>query len=201
MVLQETTAAAVTRSAYSWAVSALNAETSQDVEPAAAIRLVLGVSRLGEADLAGWWSSQGLNPAVRFALAGFRRTSSIVGAELALLSATRRHQQVLPRPNAVHLFSPLLPFARWAHAHLAELKSVGESELIDELRSWTTPEDATGRIADWIAVAGPSPQQRSVVSSGDLASGPARLDLLVQLATGYIGQTGQLDIPYVDLSA
>ncbi|MGH9155784.1 MAG: BrxE family protein [Acidimicrobiales bacterium] len=115
---------------------------SPAVEPAVAIRLVLGVARLGEADLAGWWSSQGLNPAVRFALAGFRRTGQVVGAQLALLSAERRHRQLLARANAIHLFSPNLPYLGWAQAELAEMKSAGPSGLLDELASWSSVEQA-----------------------------------------------------------
>lgn len=121
-------------------------EDEATVEPADAIRLVLGVARLGEAHLAGWWSSQGLNPAVSFALAGFRRTGRVVGAELALLSATRRHRQLLPRTNAVHLFSPHLPYLGWAQACLAELKSTGPSALLDELSTWVTVEAATNAL-------------------------------------------------------
>ena len=176
------------------------AETSHDIESMVAIRLVLGVARLGEADLAGWWSSQGLNPAVRFALAGFRRTSAIVGAELALLSAVRRHQQVLPRTNAVHLFSPHLPFAQWTQAHLAELKSIGTSELVDELRSWTTVDQAGQRLAEWIGTVAPADEAGSTVTVDDLAAAETRAALLVHLTTRYLDQSSQLDIPYVDLA-
>ena len=179
------------------------AETSDDIESTVGIRLLLGVARLGEADLAAWWSSQGLNPATRFALAGFRRTGSIVGAELALLSAVRRHHQVLPRLNAVHLFSPRLPFARWTQAHLAELKSIGTSELIDELRTWTTVEDAGQRLTDWIDAVTPAMAIGATVTPHELDSPETRVSLLAQLAARYVdqaGRAGQLDIPYVDLA-
>lgn len=181
-------------------MSSPTAETSHDVEAMVAIRLVLGISRLGEADLAGWWSSQGLNPAVKFALAGFRRTNSIVGAELALLSAVRRHQQVLPRGNAVHLFSPHLPFARWTQAHVAELKSIGTSELVDELRSWTTVDQADLRLTEWIDAVTPEAEMRSTVTVDELATPETRTGLLADLAARYLDQSGQLDIPYVDLA-
>lgn len=176
------------------------AEPSYDVESMVAIRLVLGVARLGEADLAGWWSSQGLNTAVKFALAGFRRTSSIVGAELALLSAIRRHQQVLPRTNAIHLFSPHLPFTQWAQAHLAELKSIGTSDLVDELRAWTTVEQARQKLSEWIRAVRPEVQMRSTVTADELNAPETRTALLAHLAGGYLDQSGQLDIPYVDLA-
>ncbi len=190
----------VTMTSYSWAVSSATAETSRDVDSMAAIRLVLGVARLGEADLAGWWSSQGLNSAVEFALAGFRRTSLIVGAELALLSAIRRHEQVLPRQNAVHLFSSHLPFSHWTRAHLAELKSTGASELVDELRAWTTVEQADQRLSEWIEASASATDLRSTVTADELAIPETRAALLVHLAAGYLDQSGQLDIPYIDLA-
>lgn len=180
-------------------MSSAAAEAITGVEPTVGIRLVLGVARLGEADLAGWWSSQGMNPAVQFALAGFRRTGSIVGAELALLSAVRRHHQVLPRANAVYLFSPHLPFERWARVYLAELKSDGGSELLDELRTWETAQQAIDRLSAWISEL-EAGERREVVSPDELATSQVRDDLLVQLASGYRAQVGDLSVPYVDLA-
>ena len=134
--------------------SPTSADADPVVEPALAIRLVLGVARLGEADLAAWWSSQGLNPAVRFVLAGFHRTGQVAGAELALLSAERRHRQLLPRANASHLFSPRLPYVSWARADLAEMKSAGASPLLDELSDWATVDEAVATLRSWSAAPG-----------------------------------------------
>jgi len=169
------------------------------VEPTAAVRLVLGVARLGEGDLARWWSSQGLNPAVRFALAGFRRTGTVVGAELALLSAARRHHQVLPRPTAVHLFSPHLPFIGWTSAYLAELKSVGTSELLEELRAWTSTELATSAIRAWRGALGPIEPRVDAVTPDGLVDPCVTTPLLVHFVDGYLTQSGELSVPYVDL--
>ncbi|MGH9224895.1 MAG: BrxE family protein [Acidimicrobiales bacterium] len=130
--------------------SATHADAESPIDPALAVRLVLGVARLGEKDLAGWWSSQGLNPDVRPALAGFRRTGQVVGAELALLSAERRHRQLLPRANALHLFSPLRPYLGWAKAELGELKSAGSSALLAELEGWSTVEEAITGMRPWM---------------------------------------------------
>lgn len=168
------------------------------VEPEHAVRLVLGIARLGEVDLAGWWSSQGLNPAVAFALAGFRRTGRVVGAELALLSAVRRHRQILPRDNAVHLFSPRLRYLRWAQAHLAELKTSGRSSLLDELSGWATVGTATAIIRQWRQAIAPASASRAagVVTEKDL-SDPA---LFAWLVDGYLETQGELSVPYVDLA-
>ncbi len=153
-------------------MSETGASPRSTVEPALGIRVVLGVARLGEADLAGWWSSQGLNPAVRFALAGFRRTGAVLGAELALLSAERRHRQVLPRASAVHLFSPHLPYLGWAQADLAEQKSAGPCPLLDELSAWSTVEEAVAALRAWLSPGTPEddPVHLGVLAGGYLAA-------------------------------
>lgn len=170
------------------------------IEPPLAVRVMLGVARLGEADLRGWWSSQGMNAEVRFALAGFRRTSTVVGAELALLSATRRHRQILPRENAVHLFSPHLPFARWARAHLAELKTRGANDpTLPGLAGWTDTNAADTGLAASIDSIAAAPFEGSSVTTADLLDPTISVALIKRLATGYIGQVGDLSMPHVDL--
>ncbi len=81
-----------------------------------ASRLVLGVARLGEMDLAGWWSTHGLDHTGRYVLAkAFKRTWRSAALELDLVSAARRHDDALTgRRTALHLFSDELPFRRWA---------------------------------------------------------------------------------------
>src|SRR4051812_48918110 len=92
--------------------------TGQDIDTDTVVRLVLGVARLGEADLAGWWSSHGMDRAGRYVLSrSFRRTWRSVALEVDVLSATRRHNDALGnRRTALHLFSDELPFRRWAAA-------------------------------------------------------------------------------------
>jgi len=60
-------------------------------------RLVVAVARLGEADLAGWWRSHGLDSVGEYVLPDlFPRTAIVAGAELAVLSAAKRHADALP---------------------------------------------------------------------------------------------------------
>src|SRR5437870_1265013 len=60
--------------------------------PTIDVRAALGVARLGEADLAGWWSSQGMTETGRYILEDlFPRTWPVAGAELAVLCAAKRH--------------------------------------------------------------------------------------------------------------
>lgn len=169
------------------------------VKPTLAVRIVLGVARLGEADLEGWWSSQGMNPAVRFTLAGFRRTAKVVGAELALLSATRRHRQIIPRDSAVHLFSPYLPFAGWARAYLAEQKTSGESPIIDELLGWSTADVARSQLQEWGAEVTLAAHDGASVRPAELHEPAVLGGLLVRFTQSYVVQRGELSVPYVDL--
>lgn len=142
-----------------------------------------------------------MNPAVRFTLAGFRRTSKIVGAELAVLSATRRHRQILPRTTAVHLFSPQVPFAAWTRAYLAEQKATGDSPIVDELLGWTTADAARVELTLWLgALDSEAAPAMTSIRSADLGEPAAMAALLSQYIHGYITQDGQLSIPYVDLA-
>ena len=106
---------------------------------AAEVRMVLGVARLGEADLRGWWSCHGLDRAGSFVLGrAFPRTARPAGLELDMLSARRRHDDALARrSNALHLFSDGLPFRRWASAWLSEQKAASAADpIFDELARW-----------------------------------------------------------------
>lgn len=172
---------------------------SATVDPMVAVRLVLGVARLGEADLAGWWSSHGMNSSVAFALAGFPRTSRIVGAELALLSAERRHRQVLPRETAIHLFSSRLPFFAWTSAYMAEQKSNGGSPLVSALVGWKTMEAARAQLGKWCDDVAVAPYQATTVSAAELDDPDVQAALLIDFVGGYITIQGDLAVPYVDL--
>ena len=73
--------------------------TTTDTEQA--IRLVLGVARLGEQGRHGWWRSHGLGQAGPFVLGrSFPRTARPAALELDILSAAHRHDDLLERPTA-----------------------------------------------------------------------------------------------------
>lgn len=114
-------------------------------------RLLLGVARLGDGDLMRWWNSAALDPVIGgFILSNtFPRTGRVAGAELLLLSAARRHRQILSRQNAVHLYSELMPFHCWTRAWLAEQKTVGTEEVLAELESWHDVDTARERLREW----------------------------------------------------
>lgn len=170
------------------------------------IRLVLGVARLGEIDLTGWWGCHGLDRAGTYVLSrAFPRTSRSAGLELDIEAAARRHHDATAgRRTALHLFSDELPFRRWATAWLAEQKTAREpNSLLDELAGWDL---AKGRaiIEQW---AGEAPKAEVVGESlrvGVLAQAelddPSGLAPAARLLAGtYLAIDGPFRVPYFDL--
>jgi hypothetical protein len=103
----------------------------------------LVVARLGEADHRGWWRSNGASPTGAFVLEHrFPRTHRVLGLEIALVAAERRHREEFgDQDGFVHLFSSVLGAARLVRAWLAERKTESaEVELIAELHSASTAE-------------------------------------------------------------
>ena len=170
-------------------------------------RLLLGVARLGDRDLRGWWRSSAMDVDVgRFVLHNtFPRTGRLAAAELLVLSATRRHRQVLDRPNALHLFSERLHFARWTQAWLAEQKTAGASTVIDELESWSDVETATSSLRRWIGDLDP-PTAEPVVGAVNLGRLPESeleaptqlLEVAKQLAYQFLTMT-EFEPPYLNI--
>jgi hypothetical protein len=172
------------------------------------IRLVLGVARLGERDLFGWWRSHGLSATGSYVLPGIvRRTWPYAALELDVACAARRHHDLLARRSALHLFSDQLPYRRLATGWLAERKLAHDvDDLVEELRRWT-PEVAAHELAAWT---GEVPADAERLGDGLRLGhiGHAALDdaatleeLARALAAGYLASDGrQLRIPYVDLT-
>ena len=116
-----------------------SAVSTHDVDEivASAIR----VARLGEADLRNWWGSRAFGAAGRVVLKQrLPRTWRMAAVELDMASATNRHNDVIDRPNAVHLFSDRWPVRRWATAWVAEQKTEDEPSEIFELLETATLE-------------------------------------------------------------
>jgi len=103
----------------------------------------LAVARLGEADHHGWWQSNGASSTGAFVLEDrFPRTRRVLGLEIALVAAERRHvEEFGERGDFVHLFLASLGAARLARAWLAERKTESaEVELVGALHAQSTSE-------------------------------------------------------------
>jgi hypothetical protein len=170
-----------------------------------AIDLVLGIARLGEAGLRGWWQSHGLDQAGQYVLGGsFPRTWRCAALELAINSAKRRHDEMLGRPTALHLFSDELPLRRLASAWLAEQKTDGDTSRIDAFASWTTETavDAlrarTGTSAAG-EVIGPGLLLGRLMAA-ELGDSATLASIAKQLAAAYLDQSDDFRAPYFDLA-
>lgn len=174
------------------------------VEITEAVRLVLGIARLGEQGLRGWWRSHGLGKGGQYVLAtAFPRTAKSAALELDIISAGHRHEDLLGRSTALHLFSRACPFRRWAEAWLAEQKTLAPDALFNQLASWDL-ENALSSLRDW---AGDSPDGEPVgeclllgqLSDDELTDGESSVRYAKLLAAAYLDQGSNLRPPYFDL--
>jgi hypothetical protein len=172
-----------------------------------ATSLVLIVARLGEADQAGWWRCHGLSSTGRYVLSSsFPRTWEAAALELDVASATKRHEDLLPRDTALHLFTDQLPFRRVALAWLAERKTAAPAPLIAELGEL---DEAGTRTLLESRVAVPATTGERVgeglllgrLNAHELEDEEVLSSTVRSLAATYVGQGADLVPPYFDLVA
>lgn len=166
---------------------------------------MVGIARLGEVELKGWWRSHGLMQTGRYVLGrAFPRTSRQTGLELDVLAAARLHEDLLGRVTALHLFSEHLPFRRMASAWLSEGKTDGQESLLDRLQAWTL-DSALADLKAWI---GKAPRRVEEVGVGlrlgkltpdDLQDEASVVESARLLAAAYLDQDSELRPPYFDL--
>jgi len=170
------------------------------------VRLVLGVARLGETDLRGWWRTHGLNATGRYVLAGaFPRTWQAAALEISIASAARTQDRLLGRSSALHLFSDQLPFRRWARAWVAEQKTVVPDPLFDVLQRW----DEASAVVDLRGWTGSNAAGHmelvgdglllGTLSQAELRDSRVRDMTARLLASAYLDQGSPLRPPYFDL--
>jgi hypothetical protein len=169
------------------------------------IRLVLGIARLGESDLRGWWRGHGMDKTGKYVLSGmFRRTWRPAALELDVLAAGKIHDELLGRSTALHLFSDLLPFRRWALGWLAEQKTVREPDpLLTTLEAWAGG-DPADTVRTWCGTTRTSGEQigdglhLGRLSAAEIADPVSMREAVRMLAAAYVEQIGPLRPPYFD---
>lgn len=170
------------------------------------VRLVLGVARLGETDLFGWWRSRGLGEAGRYVLGqGLPRTWVLAVLEGDVLSASARHEELFGRRDALHLFSDELPAKRLALNWLRERKVEGEADgLLEELRGWSR-ESSQRRLLEWATVAPATGEvlgqvrRLGALSREELEETGRISDVVRMLAAAYVEEPPEVRLPYFDL--
>lgn len=169
---------------------------------------MLGVARLGENDLRGWWQGHALDATGQYVLSSmFRRTWRPAALQLDISAAARLHDELLGRSTALHLFSDLLPFRRWATGWLAEQKTTDVApDLIANLAAWKAGQAASAlqEYCGGIEPPGGEPLGNGLLlgrlSSTDLDEPAMLLQTASQLGASYVDQTGALRPPYFDLA-
>jgi hypothetical protein len=172
------------------------------------VRLLLGVARLGELDLRGWWRAHALDRTGGYVLSDmFRRTWRPAALELDVAAASGMHEELLGRSTALHLFSDLFPFRRWTIGWLAEQKTASDPDpLLAALEGWTV-EESTDTLRAWC---GREAQPRGErlgeglhlgrLTSSEIADAKTLNHAARLLAAAYIDQLGSLRPPYFDLA-
>ncbi len=111
------------------------------------VHSVLLVARLGEADRRAWWGTQSFGAAGRVVLRQrLPRTWRMAAIELDVAAARNRHDEIIDRSNAVHLFSDNWPVRRWASAWVAEQKTADLPDDFLATLETITIEEAGSRL-------------------------------------------------------
>jgi hypothetical protein len=157
------------------------------------VRSVLLVARLGEADRRSWWGTQSFAAAGRVVLKPrLPRTWRMAAVELDVAAARNRHDEIIERANAIHLFSDNWPVRRWASSWLAEQKTADPpDEFLAKLEVIADEE-----IADLLRVPGAKP----AISSNAVRVGAVHRDLLGSVEE-LLGSVRTLASVYADMDA
>lgn len=168
----------------------------------AIVRKVLLVARLGEADRRNWWGTRSFGAAGRVVLKQrLPRTWRMAAAELDLAAARHRHDEVIERRNAVHLFSDNWPVRRWASAWVAEQKTKDPPDLYFETLETLSAEEITERLRgpDLKATISGTAVRLGTMSQAVLESPDGLAPTVALLAAAYSEMTN-FTVPYFDLT-
>lgn len=166
------------------------------------VRQVLTVARLGETDHFGWWGTRSFGAAGRVVLQQrVPRTWQMAAIELDVASAANRNNDVIDRPNAVHLFSDNWPVRRWASAWVAEQKTSQPPDgFFDRLENASADE----LLADLPPVMHQLDSSSNAVAIGEVsASNFDQPDLLLpsveHLVSAYAVLRSDFTVPYLEV--
>lgn len=188
----------VTSSTFYW-VPAGTATIDQQL--ARIVRSVLLVARLGEADHRGWWGTRSFGAVGRVVLKqGLPRTWRMAAIELDLAAAAHRHDEIIDRRNAVHLFTDNWPVRRWASAWVAEQKIANVPDPFFEQLETMTAERIADELRTVEAVEVTSQAVRvGSVSRADFTSAEALARHVAGLASVYANLAIGFAVPYLEV--
>jgi hypothetical protein len=162
----------------------------------------LAIVRLGDADRLGWWRSHSVDETAEYVLGqAFPSTWMASGLELAMESARIRHDTLLRRATAVHLWSDYLPFHHLLTSWLIERKLERDvaplgwlpAASVDDLRERLGPATESERRGDGLYLGD--------VTKPELDDGERLADVFSRLAGAYASLGSDFAAPYMDLVA
>lgn len=167
----------------------------------AIVHPVLLVARLGEVDRRSWWGTQSFGAAGRVVLRQrLPRTWRMAAAELDIAAARNRHDEIIDRSGAMHLFSDNWPVRRWASAWVAEQKTADPADEFLSALEAISDDDITDRLRSSggrLAISGNAVRvgtiRRAQLGSVDLVVESVRL-----LAAVY-SDLSAFAVPYLEL--
>jgi hypothetical protein len=126
----------------------------------------------------------------------------MAAVELDIKAATVRHNEVIDRPNAAHLFSDNWPVRRWASAWVAEQKTATPPDaLFEELETMDVEQLVVGlgHPADGLDTTGRAVCVGSI-DRGDFDSLTTVHAAVVELASVYVGLNSEFSVPYLEIT-
>jgi hypothetical protein len=125
----------------------------------------------------------------------------MAAVELDIAAAANRHNEVIDRPNAVHLFSDNWPVRRWACSWVAEQKTADPpADLFEELESISNDALASALSGSGPDTAGSGTAVRvGEVRVADLESAASLAPLVAQLASAY-ASADRFVVPYLEVA-
>ena len=126
----------------------------------------------------------------------------MAAVELDLASATNRHNEVINRSNAVHLFSDHWPVRRWTAAWVAEQKTASQHDVVFEQLETTTLEQIEEQIRSG-GVARPDTAQLALrigtIERSSLVDAARIAAAVGDLAHSYVGRD-KFVVPYLEVT-
>ncbi len=164
---------------------------------------VLKVARLGEVDHRGWWGTRSFGAAGRVVLQPrLPRTWRMAAVELDIKAATVRHNDVIDRLNAVHLFSDNWHVRRWASAWVAEQKTAAAPDVLFEELEMMDVEQLVvglGQPPEGLDMTGRAVRVGSI-GRRDFDSLAMVHAAVVELASVYVGLNSEFLVPYLEIT-
>jgi hypothetical protein len=117
------------------------------------------------------------------------------------------HDELLGRSTALHLFSDLLPFRRWATGWLAEQKTSDSGhDLLATFETWDIVQ-AVAALRDWCAPVAAATGESignglllGRLVGNELEDPPLLLEIARRLSASYLDETGGVRPAYFDLA-